>query len=260
MNPDLYGESFNIGTGVKTTIADLADAGAGGVRHPRGAALQHDGRPRLGPPGLVCRPVEGEAAPRMGAVDRARRRAAGHGEVDRLAVRCADGGGDEEGPERAPSQRVGHRRLLQRRAGDPRDARAADATCFASSTSTTNHLRQRREPRRQRRRDPRVERRATRTSSGISHSRNFGSQMAFRCGDGAVDEGRRRPARRRPAGSAGTDRAVLRTMGGGFRRRLRSSHQARDAVGDGAGLSARSIESSRASATCRFRATPATSR
>jgi len=48
MNPRMFGESYNIGTGVETSLGGLARAGARSVRHRRGYKLRPSRNPRLG--------------------------------------------------------------------------------------------------------------------------------------------------------------------------------------------------------------------
>ena len=85
LTPDIYGESLNIGTGRATTIRQLAKIAARCVRDRRGANLRVDGRPIVGPAGLVRVSGQGRAIAQLDRENRSRHGPEADVRVDSLA-------------------------------------------------------------------------------------------------------------------------------------------------------------------------------
>ena len=85
LTPDIYGESLNIGTGRATTIRQLAKIAARGVRDRRRAKVRVDGRPIVGPAGLVRGSGQGRAIAQLDRENRSRHGPEADVRVDSLA-------------------------------------------------------------------------------------------------------------------------------------------------------------------------------
>ena len=126
MRPEIYGESFNIGTGTKTTIADLAELTPAPIRHRGGAAVRHDGRTGVGPARLVRGSAQGEGTSRLGAPrssleDGLRTTADWVRRLSDQELAAAT----KKDPNTPGAKPFGDHRLLQGRAGDPGHAPSA---------------------------------------------------------------------------------------------------------------------------------------
>ena len=194
LRPDFYGESFNIGTGQKTTIGDLAaDWRASLFGIAARAGVRNHGRAHAGTwPDWYANPRKANAQLEWTAPSalqdglRADRRL-----VSRACPTAEHAAATKKDPNTPKHSVTRDHRLLQGRPGDSRHVRPAKDTFTKLEHRLRDHLRQRLQPRRHGRGHPRLISRNDPHVIGISHSRNFGSQSAFRSGMEVADEERR---------------------------------------------------------------------
>ena len=221
LREDDYGDSFNVGTGRQTTIGELAEVARElyGIEQPATFTMP----PRRWDVGdwyaNSARATEGA---RLGGAHAARGRPRAH---DLLVHRPREPRAlpqlDQGGRARRRAQHHRRRRLLQRRRGHSGHVPAPHGDVRRARHRLRDHLRQRREPRRQRAGDPRDQRaRPPRARHHALAQLRLAGGVSQR--HGARHEERRRAARRRPAGPARADRAVRGAVEGGLRRRLRA--------------------------------------
>ena len=188
------GDSFNIGTGRQTTIGELAEIARElyGIDRPASFTMP---RAALGHGRLVREQRTRAHRPRLGGADAARGRSRAHDRVvpgprQSRALPQRDQGG--RAGRRA--QRDGRDRVLPRGQAIPVMYRAADGDVHRARRRLRDHLRQRRQPRRQRAGDPRDQRaRPARPRHLALAQFRLAGRLPQR--HGACDEERRRAAR-----------------------------------------------------------------
>ena len=230
LREDDYGDSFNVGTGRQTTIGELAEVArelygierAGDAsRCRRGAGTSSDWYANS----ARARKVLGWEArtPLEDGLERMTSWYRGLADPERYRSSTKEVALDAEHSVTAVIA------CYQDGRGDPGHVPAADGDVRQARHRLRDHLRQRREPRRQRGGDPRDQRaRPPRARHLALAQLRLAGGLPQR--HGARDEERGRAARRRPAGSARADRGVRGAVEGGLRRRLRPPRHARDDV------------------------------
>ena len=231
LKPQHYGESFNIGSGQKTTIRDIA-------------YLAKDLFGVTAEPSFTMQSRSWDVADWYANTGKARTVIGWEPRVDLREglLKMAEWLRSDSRPgglspilealrSRHQAQRDGRHRLLQGRAGDTDHVRAAEKDFCRAQRRLRNHLRQRQQPRRYRGRHPRN---FPQRSTGL---RRFALPQ-FRVAGGVRErdadrlEELVRPSGRRLAGPAGADRGVRREMARGIGRGLWKARQTPGSAAD----------------------------